>query len=135
MAEMANSLDQASRRDDALKMREEVLALYRKVSDPEHPDTIKAMQVLADSYCSAGSNMEAIALLENACVLCRGSRYYVFSELRFGRHAYENRIYPGSRKLGLFLSIIAWIHEFRAVILNFKHLECKRPLRIPFADR
>ena len=41
------------RRDEALKMREEVLPLRRKVNGPEHPDTLAAMHNLADSYFEA----------------------------------------------------------------------------------
>ena len=35
-------------------MREEVLALSRKVNGPEHPDTLGAMNNLATSYLDAG---------------------------------------------------------------------------------
>jgi len=47
MHNLANSYAQTARRDEALKLREEVLALRRKVNGREHPDTLAAMSELA----------------------------------------------------------------------------------------
>ena len=51
--------------DEALKLREEVLALYRKVRGPEHPETLVAMTTLANSYSAAGRPDDAKALLKS----------------------------------------------------------------------
>jgi tetratricopeptide (TPR) repeat protein len=69
MNNLADSYYEAGRRDDALKLREEALALRRKVLGPEHPDTLGTMNNLADSYYEAGRNGEAIALLAKSCRL------------------------------------------------------------------
>ena len=37
MQNLATSYDEAGRHDEALKLREQVLAPYRKVLGPEHP--------------------------------------------------------------------------------------------------
>ena len=50
MNNLAISYAEAGRRDEALKLREQVLALSRKVNGPEHPATLKAMNNLAISY-------------------------------------------------------------------------------------
>jgi tetratricopeptide (TPR) repeat protein len=68
---MALLFDQAGRRDEALKLREEVLALSRKVLGPEHPDTLKAMINLANSYFDTCRRDEEIKLLEEVLPLCR----------------------------------------------------------------
>jgi tetratricopeptide (TPR) repeat protein len=47
MAMVANCYDEAGRRGEALKLREQVLALDRKVLGPEHPGTLNAMNKLA----------------------------------------------------------------------------------------
>ena len=39
-----------------------MLALYRKVSGPEHPDTLRAMNNLANSYFDTGRRNEALKL-------------------------------------------------------------------------
>ena len=52
MGNLAISYFAAGRRDEALKLREEVLALSRKVNGPEHPDTLGAMNNLAISYAT-----------------------------------------------------------------------------------
>ena len=67
MESLAVSYDDAGRRDGALELREEVLALSRKVLGPEHPDTLMAMRNLAVSYVEAGRHQEAISLLAMAC--------------------------------------------------------------------
>ncbi len=69
MNDLAISYDEAGRRDEALKLRELVLTLRRKVIGPEHPDTFVAMENLATSYAEAGRQQEAISLLAQVCEL------------------------------------------------------------------
>jgi hypothetical protein len=54
----------AGRREEALKLREEVLTLCNKVLGPQHRDTLKAMYNLAQSYGAAGRLGEALKLRE-----------------------------------------------------------------------
>ena len=54
MNNLAISYSDAGRRDEALKLREEVLTLRRKVLGPEHPDTLMAMTTWRCSYRDAG---------------------------------------------------------------------------------
>ena len=68
---MANFYDNAGRRDEALKLREEVLPLRRKVLGPEHPDTLSAMNNLALSYFDAGRRAEALKMREEVLKLRR----------------------------------------------------------------
>jgi tetratricopeptide (TPR) repeat protein len=68
---LATSHDQAGRRDEALTMWEDMLALRRKVLGSEHPDTIKAMNSLAPSYYQAGRIDDATKLWEKALTLSR----------------------------------------------------------------
>jgi tetratricopeptide (TPR) repeat protein len=70
MNNLALSYD-AGRRDEALKLREELLPLRRKVNGPEHPDTLKAMHNLAISYDHAGRLDEAVKLREEVLMLRR----------------------------------------------------------------
>jgi tetratricopeptide (TPR) repeat protein len=67
MISLAETYDEAGRRDEALKMFEQLLVLRRKVSGPENPDTLEAMEHLAYSYAEAGRHQEAVALLAKAC--------------------------------------------------------------------
>ena len=71
MSGLANSYQFAGRQAEALKLREQVLALSRKVIGPEHPDTISAMHNLANSYDSAGRHDEALKLREQVLSLLR----------------------------------------------------------------
>ena len=68
---LANSYAAAGRQDEALKLREELLALRRKVLGPEHPDTIDAMSNLAHSYAAAGRQDEALKMREEVLALSR----------------------------------------------------------------
>ena len=65
------SYDTAGRQGEALKLREQVLPLYRKVLGPEHPDTIGAMNALAYSYQKADRQDEALKLREQVLPLRR----------------------------------------------------------------
>ena len=69
MHNLANSLFYANRRDEALKLREEVLQLRRKMHGPEHPDTLMAMHNLAISFSDAGRRDEALKLHEEVLPL------------------------------------------------------------------
>ncbi len=55
------------RRDEWVKLQEDVLELSRKVSGPEQDYTIQAMKDLAFAYCSDGRHEDGIALLTKAC--------------------------------------------------------------------
>jgi hypothetical protein len=52
--------NQAGRLDEAFKLREQALALDRKVLGPEHPETLAATLNLAISYRSAGRSTDAV---------------------------------------------------------------------------
>ena len=69
MRDLANSYQDVGRRNEALKLREEVLTLRRKVNGPEHPDTLRAMDTLASSYTAVGRLEEALALLAEMSAL------------------------------------------------------------------
>ena len=71
MNNLASSYDEAGRQDEALRLREQVLVLRRKVSGPDHPDTILAMNNLAVSYDEAGRREEALKLREEVLALRR----------------------------------------------------------------
>jgi len=71
MLYQATSYFFAGRREEALKLREKVLALRRKVLGPEHPDTLWATEYLAISYHDAGRREEALKLREEVLALCR----------------------------------------------------------------
>jgi tetratricopeptide (TPR) repeat protein len=71
MNNLANSSHSAGRRTEALKLREEVLTLSRKVNGPEHADTLMAMGNLADSYAAAARPDEALKLREDLLRLSR----------------------------------------------------------------
>ena len=49
-------------RDEALKLREEMVPLFRKVLGPESPETLNAMLDLARSYSHVGRKDEAFKL-------------------------------------------------------------------------
>jgi tetratricopeptide (TPR) repeat protein len=71
MNNLAIAYDRAGRRDEALKLFEEVLALRREVNGPEHPDTLLAMGNLSTSYAEAGRRDEALRLREEVLALRR----------------------------------------------------------------
>jgi tetratricopeptide (TPR) repeat protein len=71
MNNLAISYAVAGRLDEALKLREEVLTLSRKVNGPEHVNTLGAMANLAASYANAGRREEALKLREDVLTLCR----------------------------------------------------------------
>jgi len=71
MGNLANSYSDAGRKDEALKLHEEVLTLDRKVLGPEHPDTLWGMDNLAHCYGDAGREDEALKLREEVLTLRR----------------------------------------------------------------
>ena len=71
MGNLALSYSETGRKDEAFKLREEVLTLFRKVRGPEHPDTLKAMGHLAYSYSETGRKNEALNLREEVLTLSR----------------------------------------------------------------
>jgi tetratricopeptide (TPR) repeat protein len=71
MNNLANSYFAAGRHDEALKLREEVLPLRRKVLGPEHPETLNIMNNLANSYFAAGRHEEALKLKEEVVSIRR----------------------------------------------------------------
>jgi tetratricopeptide (TPR) repeat protein len=66
MNNLALSYAKAGRLDEALKLREQVLALRRKLSGLESPATLVAMNNLADSYDRAGRRDEALKLRDRS---------------------------------------------------------------------
>jgi len=56
---------------DALKLREETLALMKARLGPDHPDTIPSMHNLAISYGALGRQADALKLLEETLALCK----------------------------------------------------------------
>ena len=70
---LAESYDAAGRRDEALKMLEEMLTLSRKVNGPEHSHSLRAMQLLANSYARVGREDETLKLREEVLAVRRKS--------------------------------------------------------------
>jgi len=71
MVAPSHSYDVAGRLDESLKLREQVLTLDRKVLGPEHPDTLHAMENLANDYDVAGRRDESLKLREQVLTLER----------------------------------------------------------------
>jgi eukaryotic-like serine/threonine-protein kinase len=69
MDNLANAYAALGRHADALKLREEALALERAKLGPDDPDTLGDMNNLATSYISLGRNAEALKLLEETLAL------------------------------------------------------------------
>ena len=70
---LATSYDDVGRKDQALKLREEVLTLMRKVNGPEHHNTLMAMNNLAASYSETGRKDEALKLRQELAGLSAGT--------------------------------------------------------------
>ena len=79
MNNLALSYFDAGRKDEAIEMREEVLARFRKALGEEHPDTLSAMNNLAISYRDAGRIDEAGRLFAQL-LLIAGDRFGVADE-------------------------------------------------------
>jgi hypothetical protein len=69
MSSLANSYHALGRRADALKLREETLALYKAKLGVSHPDTLKGMNNLANSYAALGRHADALKLREETLAL------------------------------------------------------------------
>jgi len=64
MGNLANHYAQAGRREEALKLSEEVVQLRKSKLGEDHPDTISSMGNLANHYAEAGRREEALKLSE-----------------------------------------------------------------------
>ncbi len=64
MNDLASSFFILGRHDDAIKLREEVLAARRRILPPDHPDTLASMGDLAILYYIRGRYADAIKLQE-----------------------------------------------------------------------
>jgi tetratricopeptide (TPR) repeat protein len=71
MTHLASAYSRAGRRDEAIQMNEELLALYGKVLGPEDVQTIYAKCALANAYAFAGRREEALKLREEGLALKR----------------------------------------------------------------
>jgi tetratricopeptide (TPR) repeat protein len=69
MYHLANSFDQLDRLDEALKLREQSLALMKAKLGPDHPETLRSVQAVAISYNNLGRYAEALKLHEQTLAL------------------------------------------------------------------
>ena len=69
MNNLANSYADLGRQAEALKLREETLALRKAKLGPDHPDTLSSMNNLANSYAALGRQAEALKLREETLAL------------------------------------------------------------------
>ncbi len=86
MHTLATSYDGAGRRDEALKLREQVLELRQKISGQEKNPTVAAMENLATSYDLAGRRQEALKMREKVLELDRKVYAPEQSEMLDGMH-------------------------------------------------
>ena len=73
MNNLANSLNDLGRYADALKLREETLALQKAKLGPEHPNTLASINNLANSYAALGRQADALKLREETLTLRRAN--------------------------------------------------------------
>jgi tetratricopeptide (TPR) repeat protein len=64
MNSLANSYTVLGRHGDALKLREQTLALMKSHLGPDHPITLRGLNGLAVSYAHLGRHADAVALYE-----------------------------------------------------------------------
>jgi serine/threonine protein kinase len=69
MNDLANSYDVLGRHTDALKLRQETLALNQAKLGPDHPDTLACMSGLATSYQALGRHSDALKLRQETLAL------------------------------------------------------------------
>jgi serine/threonine protein kinase/tetratricopeptide (TPR) repeat protein len=69
MNNLANSYSDLGRHAEALKLREETLALKKAKLGADHPHTLKSMNNLANSYAALGRHAEALKLYEETLAL------------------------------------------------------------------
>jgi len=67
----ASALSALGRHEEALALKEEVLAAYREAFPPDHPDVLLAMGNLANTYSALGRHVEALALQEEVLAAYR----------------------------------------------------------------
>jgi tetratricopeptide (TPR) repeat protein len=70
-ANLAMMYSDTGREAEALKLRQETLAIQKVKLGPDHPDVLAGMQNLANSYNNLGREAEALALREAALPLMR----------------------------------------------------------------
>ena len=66
---LANSYAALGRQAEALKLRQETLALRKAKLGPDHPDTLKSMNNLATSFDALGRHADALKLREETLAL------------------------------------------------------------------
>jgi serine/threonine protein kinase/tetratricopeptide (TPR) repeat protein len=66
---LANSYEALGRHVDALKLREETLALRKAKLGPDHPESLISMNGLANSYFFVGRHADALKLYEETLAL------------------------------------------------------------------
>jgi tetratricopeptide (TPR) repeat protein len=71
MINLANSYAALGRLTDALKLREETLALQKTKLGPDHPHTLATMNNLANTYEALGRHAEALKLNEETLALSK----------------------------------------------------------------
>jgi tetratricopeptide (TPR) repeat protein len=75
MLDALNALErgyhESGRREEAIKLREEFLAVSRKVNGSDNPKTVDAMVLLSRTYMRLGRQQEAIKLGEEALAISR----------------------------------------------------------------
>ena len=71
MSNLANSYADLGRHAEALKLREETLALQKAKLGPDHPDTLSSMDNLAISYADLGRHADALKLREETLALTK----------------------------------------------------------------
>jgi tetratricopeptide (TPR) repeat protein len=69
MNNLANSYDNLGRHADALKLREETLALRKAKLGPDHPDTLSSMDNLAISYAAVGRHADAFEVFRETLAM------------------------------------------------------------------
>ena len=66
---LATCYQEAGRKKDAMKLREEQLTLSKSTFGTDHPRTLRSMRSVADSYSSVGRHADALKLREEALTL------------------------------------------------------------------
>jgi eukaryotic-like serine/threonine-protein kinase len=76
MSHLAGSYEDLGRHADALKLREETLALQKTALGPDDPDTLWSMNALANSYSTFGRHADVLKLREETLKI---------DKIKFGR--------------------------------------------------
>jgi tetratricopeptide (TPR) repeat protein len=72
MVELADTLTGENRYSDAAKVRDEVLTIYRRVSGPQDPDTLSAMEALGITLSHEKQYAKAESLFQEALQTTQG---------------------------------------------------------------